>query len=90
MTDAFLVDLFIRLIKLIGLIVAPVVIGVVFMGLVSNVFQTVTQMKDQTLTFVPKMVVALCIIAVAAPWYFRLIKEYFFEIMELVGQGAAL
>ena len=37
-------------------------------GLTISLFQAVTQIQEQTLTFVPKMVVVLGIIALTSPW----------------------
>jgi flagellar biosynthetic protein FliQ len=37
-------------------------------GLAVAIFQAVTQIQEQTLSFVPKMIVVLLIIAVTFPW----------------------
>ena len=44
-------------------------------GLVVAVFQAVTQIQEQTLTFVPKMVVVLLVLGATFPWMFRIIME---------------
>ncbi|RAP38744.1 EscS/YscS/HrcS family type III secretion system export apparatus protein [Candidatus Marinamargulisbacteria bacterium SCGC AAA071-K20] len=44
-------------------------------GLMVAVFQAVTQIQEQTLTFVPKMVVVLLVIGATFPWMFRIIME---------------
>ena len=45
------------------------------MGLIIAVFQAVTQIQEQTLTFVPKMIVVLIVLAATFPWMFRIIME---------------
>ena len=45
------------------------------MGLIIAVFQAVTQIQEQTLTFVPKMIVVLMVLAATFPWMFRIIME---------------
>jgi flagellar biosynthesis protein FliQ len=44
-------------------------------GMIIAVFQAVTQIQEQTLTFVPKMIVVLWVLAATFPWMFRLIME---------------
>ena len=44
-------------------------------GLIIAVFQAVTQIQEQTLTFVPKMVAVLIVLAATFPWLARLLIE---------------
>lgn len=44
-------------------------------GLVIAVIQAVTQVQEQTLTFVPKMVVVLLVVGATFPWMSRIIIE---------------
>ena len=44
-------------------------------GLLVAIFQAVTQIQEQTLTFVPKMVVVFIVIAATFPWMSSLIIE---------------
>ncbi|MDA0944461.1 MAG: flagellar biosynthetic protein FliQ, partial [bacterium] len=43
-------------------------------GLIISIIQAVTQIQEQTLTFVPKMVVVLLLFAVFFHWMFGLIS----------------
>ncbi|MDX2308845.1 MAG: flagellar biosynthesis protein FliQ [Hyphomicrobium sp.] len=47
---------------------APVVIAVMAVGIVISVLQALTQIQEVTLTFVPKIVVALVMLVVASPF----------------------
>lgn len=44
-------------------------------GLMIAVFQAVTQIQEQTLTFVPKMVVVFLVLAATFPWMSRVLIE---------------
>jgi len=44
-------------------------------GLVIAIIQAVTQVQEQTLTFVPKMIVVFLVIAATFPWMARVIVE---------------
>ena len=45
-------------------------------GLVVSLFQALTQIQDQTLTFVPKMIATVLVIMITAPWMLKLITEF--------------
>ncbi len=50
------------------LISAPIVTAVMVVGLIISVLQALTQIQEVTLTFVPKIVVALLMLVVTAPF----------------------
>jgi flagellar biosynthetic protein FliQ len=37
-------------------------------GLVISIFQAVTQIQEQTLSFIPKIVALVAVVAIAGPW----------------------
>lgn len=45
-------------------------------GLVISIFQAVTQIQEQTLTFVPKLVAVLMVIAFTSPWMVAMMIEF--------------
>jgi flagellar biosynthetic protein FliQ len=47
---------------------APLLIAGLVVGLVVSVFQAVTQIQEQSLQFIPKLVVAAIVLLVAGPW----------------------
>lgn len=47
---------------------APVLIVSVVVGLMVSVFQTITQIQESTLTFVPKIIAGMVTIIVLLPW----------------------
>ena len=57
-------------------------LGALFMGILVSLFQAVTQIQEQTLTFVPKMIVVLVVIGVTFPWMSRLIMEMSLSLWE--------
>lgn len=44
-------------------------------GLLIAILQAVTQVQEQTLTFVPKMIAVFLVLAASFPWMFRVIME---------------
>jgi flagellar biosynthesis protein FliQ len=49
-------------------------------GLIIAVFQAVTQIQEQTLTFVPKMVVVLLVFGWTFPWLGRMLTEFAYNL----------
>jgi flagellar biosynthetic protein FliQ len=47
---------------------APLLVAGLVVGLVVSVFQAVTQIQEQSLQFIPKLVVAAIVLLVAGPW----------------------
>ena len=58
------------------LVSAPILLTVLVVGLVVSVFQAATQINETTLSFVPKVVAAVAVLAVAGPWMLTMLVEY--------------
>jgi flagellar biosynthetic protein FliQ len=57
-------------------VAAPVLLAVLVVGLLVSVFQAATQINEATLSFVPKIVAAVAMLAVAGPWMTTTLVEY--------------
>ena len=55
---------------------APVLLTVLVVGLVVSIFQAATQINEATLSFVPKIIAAVAVLAVAGPWMLNTLVEY--------------
>ena len=55
---------------------APVLLVVLVVGLIVSVFQAATQINEATLSFVPKIIAAVVVLAVAGPWMMTTLVEY--------------
>lgn len=66
----------------------PILLGSMVIGLIIAVFQAATQIHEQTLTFVPKLVIIILALILLGPWMAKEIMElfeYLFEIMRNVS-----
>ena len=54
----------------------PVLLTVLAVGLVVSIFQAITQIHEATLAFVPKLVAAVAVFAIAGPWMLTTLVEY--------------
>ena len=55
---------------------APVLLVVLAVGLVVSVFQAATQINEATLSFVPKIIGAVAVLAIAGPWMLSTLVDY--------------
>jgi flagellar biosynthetic protein FliQ len=58
------------------LVSAPMLISVLLIGLVVSIFQAATQIHEATLSFVPKIIGAVAVLAIAGPWMLTTLVEY--------------
>jgi flagellar biosynthesis protein FliQ len=59
------------------LLISMPAVGVgLIVGFVISLFQAVTQIQEQTLTFVPKVIAVLGIVAITAPWIASLLIDF--------------
>ena len=58
------------------LVSAPLLLTVLVVGLLVSVFQAATQINESTLSFVPKVVAAVAVLAITGPWMLTMLVEY--------------
>lgn len=56
-------------------LMAPVLLVAVIVGLVISIFQTVTQIQEATLTFVPKIIACVLTLIILLPWMVNIFIE---------------
>ncbi|VXC33204.1 flagellar biosynthesis protein [Pseudomonas sp. 8Z] len=76
MTPEVAVDLFREALWLIVLIVGLAVIPSLVVGLIVAMFQAATQINEQTLSFLPRLIIMLVTLIWAGPWLVRELMEY--------------
>ncbi len=89
MTPEVAVDLFREALWLTTLIVAVLVVPSLLVGLLVAMFQAATQINEQTLSFLPRLLVMLVTLIVAGPWLVQKFMEYittlYTNIPQLIG-----
>jgi len=64
-------------------LVAPVLLVSVIVGLAISIFQSVTQIQESTLTFVPKIFAALLTLMLLMPW---MLEVYITSVHDIFSQ----
>jgi len=76
MDEAIVLDIFKQAIYNILLFSAPMLLGALSMGLIIAIFQATTQIQEQTLAFVPKVLVVFLTIIFIGPWLLSSLVEF--------------
>lgn len=75
--DALLVTLYVS---------APMLGLSLLVGLAVSIFQATTQIQEQTLSFIPKILAIIVAIAVFGSWMLRMLTEYTNNLYENINQ----
>jgi flagellar biosynthetic protein FliQ len=68
---------------------APILGTALVVGLVVSLFQAITQINESTLAFVPKLVAAIVVFAMAGPWMLNTMVEFIRRTLQSIPSFAA-
>ncbi|WP_300451271.1 flagellar biosynthesis protein FliQ [Accumulibacter sp.] len=84
MTPELVMDVGRQAVEMTLLLSAPLLLGALVIGLIVSVFQAATQINEQTLAFVPKLVGMFLILLLAGPWMLEMMVEYVRRLFESI------
>lgn len=84
MTDDFAIDLIRSTLLIVLTIAVPLLMAGMVIGLLVSLFQSVTSIQDQTLTFVPKIIIIVIVAVVLTPWMIELLKSFTYDMLSLI------
>jgi flagellar biosynthetic protein FliQ len=64
---------------------APMLLVSLIVGLIVSIFQTVTSIQEQTLTFVPKILSVFIILMIVGHWVLNTMTEYIINLWSNIG-----
>jgi len=67
---------------------APVLGAALIVGLIVAIFQATTSIQEQTLTFLPKMLVMLAVLALLGGWMFTTLEGYTINLFNMIPEMA--
>jgi len=76
MTPESVVTLGQQTIELTLMISAPLLLSALLIGLVVSIFQAATQINEQTLSFIPKIVGIFVTLIIAGPWMITMMVDF--------------
>ncbi len=84
MTSQFVLTMGRDALTLLLMIAMPVLGVVMAVGLVVSIFQAVTQIHEATLAFVPKLIAAVVVFAIAGPWMLTTLVDFLRRTIEAI------
>ena len=85
MTEEVVMNIAAEAIKTTIYLSAPLLLAAMAVGVVVSVLQAVTQINEQTLTFIPKMVAVIVVLVVMAPWMLEVLSNYATHVLGTAG-----
>ncbi|MEG0614654.1 MAG: flagellar biosynthesis protein FliQ [Oscillospiraceae bacterium] len=64
----------------------PMLIISIVVGLVISIIQAATQVHEQTLTFVPKVLAIAVILLLTAPWMMNVLNDFTIKLFDIISK----
>lgn len=84
MNAEFAVEMIKNMMGVAVLLVAPILVVGVAVGLCISLFQAVTSIHEQTLTFAPKALAIVALLVLILPWLLRNLVEYSIAVFQRI------
>ena len=65
---------------------ALVLLSALVVGLIVSIFQAATQINEQTLAFIPKLIATFLVLILAGPWMLQMMVDYMRRLFESIPQ----
>ena len=89
MNQALVVDLARNAITMALMIAAPMLLVALSIGTVVSILQTITQVQEQTLSFVPKLMAVAGVFLLLLPWILQTLVKYTAELIRSIPSLAS-
>jgi flagellar biosynthetic protein FliQ len=73
-----------RALEITLMLAAPLLLVALVTGLIVGAFQAATQINEQTLSFIPKLLAMALSIVIAGPWMLKVLCSYTRELFESI------
>ncbi|MCI7062276.1 MAG: flagellar biosynthesis protein FliQ [Lachnospiraceae bacterium] len=65
---------------------APMLLVSLIVGLIISIFQTITSIQEQTLTFMPKFIAIMLVLVLAGGWMLNNMSDLFINLVKSIPQ----
>lgn len=89
MTPEIAIDLLGESLHMVMLLVSMVVVPSLIVGLLVSLFQAATQINEQTMSFLPKMLVTLLVVSLMGRWMISYLMDFCVSIFERAASMVA-
>jgi flagellar biosynthetic protein FliQ len=82
MKEVFLQNVLFDSMRILFLLSFPVLFSVLFIGVIISIFQAATQINEQTLSFVPKLIVVFLVLFFFGNWMINIFSDYVYNLFK--------
>jgi flagellar biosynthesis protein FliQ len=86
MTQDTVTSLIVEMMGVTMKVAMPMLLAALIVGLAVSVFQAVTQIQEQTLSFIPKILALVAVIAIAGPWMLSSVVDWTHDLWGSIPQ----
>jgi len=80
------VSLTTRALEIALLVGLPILLVALSVGLIVSIFQAMTQIQEQTLSFIPKILAAVAVLVIGGPWMLDQLLTYTRDLWQQIPQ----
>jgi flagellar biosynthetic protein FliQ len=82
MTPETVLTIMQQTLQVITMLLAVILLPALFVGLLVSMFQAATSINEQTLSFIPKLLVTISVLVFAGPWMLSVLTGYAQRVFE--------
>ena len=82
MTPETVLTIMQQTLQVITMLLAVILLPALFVGLLVSMFQAATSINEQTLSFIPKLLVTILVLVFAGPWMLSVLTGYARQVFE--------
>ncbi len=86
MTPELVMDIGRQAVEMTLMMAGPLLLAALVIGLIVSIFQAATQINEQTLSFIPKLVGIFLTLILAGPWMLQMMVDYIRRLFESIPQ----
>ncbi len=86
MTPELVMNIGRQAIEMTLIMAGPLLLAALVIGLIISIFQAATQINEQTLSFIPKLVGMFIVLLLAGPWMLQMMVDYIRRLFESIPQ----
>ncbi len=86
MTPELVMNLGRQAVEMTLILAGPLLLSALVVGLIVSIFQAATQINEQTLSFIPKLIATFIALLLAGPWMLQMMVEFIRRLLENIPQ----
>ena len=86
MTPELVMSLGRQAVEMTLILAGPLLLSALVVGLIVSIFQAATQINEQTLSFIPKLIATFLALILAGPWMLQMMTDFIRRLLENIPQ----